>query len=212
MKNRIYIFSIFLGVLFLIQSGFTQIVIDGLLDDWKGIKPIVVLDKREQLHESPGNWQGPNDLSGKIYVTQDADNIYIAAEVRDDKPLWEPHGAVVQEDWWKTTYDGDALRVKFMTSTATTDLFLFPGAFAVDPQIYIHSSATGKSGKFPEGEIASSYATRYSGYFIESKIPKSVLGLTSESPTLQFELFDGDGTANSYKSMLSEPVSIPQGK
>lgn len=192
--------------------AFALITIDGSLDDWRGITPIAVLDQREQLHESPGNWQGTNDLSGKIFFTQDSDYIYIAAEVRDDKPLWEPHGTVVQEQWWKSTYDGDALRVKIITSTVTTDLFLFPGAFGVNPQIYIHHSTTEKSGIYPEGKIASSYVTKFSGYLLKSRLPKSVLGLPSEELTLQFELFDGDGPANTDKSMLSKPISIPSGK
>jgi hypothetical protein len=211
-KNKIYIYLIFCVTLFLIQSGQAQEIVAGPLHDWKGIKPIVILDKQEQLHESTGNWQGPNDLSGKIYFTQDSDNIYIAAEVRDSKPLWEPHGTVVQEEWWKVTYDGDALRVKIITSTTTTDLFLFPGAFGINPQIYIHNDTTKKYGKLPEGEIASSYATEFSGYIIESKIPKSALELPAEELTLQFELFGGNGSANSYKSMLSKPIVVQQGK
>jgi len=176
----------------------------------KKIKPVVILDKPEQRNESPGNWQGPNDVSGKIFVTQDADNIYIAAEVRDDKPLWNPRSPVITDSWWKITYDGDALRVKVITSTATTDLFLFPGAFGIHPQIYIHKSTLAKSGTLTEGEIVSSYTEKYSGYSIESRIPKSVLGLTTEQPLFQFELFDGDGTANSCKSLISKPVTIPR--
>ena len=88
-KNLILYFV----VLLFVPSVYAQIKVDGNLADWKGIEPLVILDQVKQLSELPGNWQGPDDLSGTIYLTQDANNIYIAAEVRDDKPLWDPRGS-----------------------------------------------------------------------------------------------------------------------
>jgi hypothetical protein len=213
MKNKKTLYIIINSIfLLLLQPVFAEIIVDGSLDDWKGIEPLVKLDNTGQLSELPGNWQGPNDLSGTIFLTQDAENIYISAEVRDDKPLWNPRKAGVQAGWWKVAYDGDALRVKVMGSSATTDLFLFPGAFGIIPEIYIHKGTGTTSGKLEKAEIASSYANKFSGYIVESKIPKSALGLTSNKFSVQFELFDGDGTVTSNKSLKSKMIPLPKEK
>lgn len=196
------------AMLLIIQSGW-GFVIDGNLDDWKKIEPVVVLDKPEQRAESPGNWQGIYDLSAKIYLAEDSDNIYITADVRDDKPLWDPRKPVIQAGWWKITYDGDALRVNITASGAITDLLLIPGAFGIKPEIYIYKSANLKSGKLVEGEIVSSYAEKYSGYILEAKLPKSILGGSMESSKFVFELYDNDGPPTSCKSLKSKAVSIP---
>lgn len=186
--------------------------IDGDLNDWRKIDPIVILDKPEQRAELPGNWQGVNDLSAEIYLSEDSDNIYIAADVHDDKPLWNPRKPVMQAGWWKIIYDGDALRMNILTAISSTDLLLIPGIFGVHPEIYIHKSTEIKSGKMNEGEIASSYTEKYSGYILEAKLPKSILNGSLESSKFVFELFDNDGPASSCKSLKSKPVSFTEKK
>ena len=198
------------SIIFMIyQLSFASIRIDGSLNDWQSDKMVVILDKAEQRAESPGNWLGPDDLSGTIYMAEDAENIYLAAEIKDNKPLWNPRGAAIQPAWWKTTYNGDALRVIVTSSGKTTNIFLFPGCFGIDPFIYVYQSTGTKPFQPTEVEIVSGYSEKYAGYVIESRIPKTHFALPLETATFQFELFDSDGPANSYKSLKGKPVSIP---
>ena len=56
-------------------------------------KPLFVLNSREQFHSlipsAPGNevhyWQGPEDLSGKLYLSIQDDALQIRAEIQDDR-------------------------------------------------------------------------------------------------------------------------------
>lgn len=62
------------------------IAIDGNLDEWKLDSPAVIQDVSQVIRD-PGFWQGPTDLSGKVYVMWDEQNLYLAVDVTEDTPF-----------------------------------------------------------------------------------------------------------------------------
>lgn len=68
------------------------IVIDGNLDDWNTSSPIVI-NTEEQVIRDVSFWQGENDLSATVYVMWDEENLYLAADVNEDTPLWRYRNA-----------------------------------------------------------------------------------------------------------------------
>jgi len=60
-------------------------VIDGKLDEWKGIQTIELGKEKDfASFQDASNWTGPKDLSAEIFVARDVDHLYIAARVQDD--------------------------------------------------------------------------------------------------------------------------------
>jgi hypothetical protein len=60
--------------------------VDGLLDDWSlDDRLALVADREEQLfkYQNKGPWSGPEELSGKLWMQWDMENLYLAAIVRD---------------------------------------------------------------------------------------------------------------------------------
>jgi len=79
----------------------TPIQVDGSLKDWAGI-PSQAIGRENAEVSSGAKWRGPEDLSAGFKAAWDADNLYIAAEVRDNEFSQEFDGT----DLWK----GDAVR------------------------------------------------------------------------------------------------------
>lgn len=67
-------------------------VLDGKADEWQGV-PAIVLDRKEQ---SGGKWNTAADLSGKLRLQWDAEQLYFCAEVTDDIHA-APSG---EKDFW----------------------------------------------------------------------------------------------------------------
>ncbi len=63
-----------------------NLVIDGDLSEWNRSAPIVLNDA-SQLIRDADFWGGPDDLSAKVYVMWDEENLYIGAEVVEDTPF-----------------------------------------------------------------------------------------------------------------------------
>ena len=60
--------------------------IDGKLDDWGGVPPVVVNDKTPDcIKYSSTKYKGPDDCSAELRFAWDDENLYIAAKVKDDK-------------------------------------------------------------------------------------------------------------------------------
>lgn len=60
--------------------------IDGNLEDGEWFKATALLaDTEEQWHKLVDNWNGTDDLSGRIMLQCDGDNLYLGADVIDDE-------------------------------------------------------------------------------------------------------------------------------
>ena len=70
------------------------IKIDGNLDDWADIPPIVVNEKiPECIKYNKGNYNGADDCSAELRFAWDEKFLYIAAKVKDDKHFQKSRGA-----------------------------------------------------------------------------------------------------------------------
>lgn len=77
-------------------------IIDGNLDDWKGVKSIVI-NQKEQMTRGPESWT-PDDASGEVFFRFTPELVCIAARITDDDPVFNtnPPNFI-----WK----GDALEI-----------------------------------------------------------------------------------------------------
>ncbi len=74
--------------------GERRIVIDGGLEDWPATSPVLLLDTRQLSGTAMQAYRGPSDLATQLFFAWDAEDLYVAAKVRDD---WHrPLGARVQ--------------------------------------------------------------------------------------------------------------------
>lgn len=62
------------------------IVIDGDLSEWNTSTPLTLEDE-SQLIRDGDYWNGPDDLSAKVYLMWDESSLYIGAEVTEDTPF-----------------------------------------------------------------------------------------------------------------------------
>ena len=101
------------------------ITIDGDLSDWDLSSP-AVLDDASQIIRDLSFWQGPNDLSAKVYAAYDEENLYLAFDVTEDTP----YGAIEMlpldgEDNLKVFISTDPTDDPNRTEYHTNDFLLF---------------------------------------------------------------------------------------
>lgn len=141
--------------------------IDGDLSDWT-IQPVITLDKKENVVVGLNDWTGPDYCSGKIYITYDKTNLYIAADITSKTPQFNSQDG-------SEIYNGDALEVYLgtdltdpkRTSYAPTDVqfIISPGKNGDKAQVY---SATDKA-PIPGAKVATQLSK--AGYTLEASIP-----------------------------------------
>ena len=82
-----------MGSLLAIKPTARHFKVDGDLSDWELGAPNGVADTRAQVVSGVQNWQGPEDLSARVWLRwHEARELYVAIEVQDDR-LVVPHGA-----------------------------------------------------------------------------------------------------------------------
>lgn len=101
------------------------ITIDGDLSDWDLSSP-AVLEDASQIIRDLSFWQGPNDLSAKVYAAYDEENLYLAFDVTEDTP----YGAIEMlpldgEDNLKVFISTDPTDDPNRTEYHTNDFLLF---------------------------------------------------------------------------------------
>jgi len=62
------------------------IVIDGDLAEWNTTSPLALVEQSQVIRDADF-WGGPLDLSAKIYVMWDRENLYLGADVAEDTPF-----------------------------------------------------------------------------------------------------------------------------
>lgn len=101
------------------------LVIDGNLDDWNTSSSLEI-NREDQVIRDVSFWQGENDLSATVYVMWDEENLYLAADVKEDTP----YGAIEMlpldgEDNFKVYISTDPTADPARTSYGTTDFLLY---------------------------------------------------------------------------------------
>ncbi|MEK6794063.1 MAG: sugar-binding protein [Spirochaetota bacterium] len=154
-----------------------SIVLDGTVNaaEWAGAASMI-LNRREQIIEGKADsWNGPDDFSGVVSATYDADALYVAMVVKKDGPRGERRD--IESAW-----DGDAMELfidtepdsMLDTPTFTKNCFQillgmptkkFPGVFCVK------RGMTDK--QMNPANITSATATTAGGYGFEVRIPWS---------------------------------------
>ena len=96
----------YLGEPYRVPQRSGEITIDGVLDDWRGL-PGVKINTAEQVAiwhgkrvSSPPKDYSPEDLSATFWLQWDAQNLYVAIQVTDDKLLPPDHSPETETNWW----------------------------------------------------------------------------------------------------------------
>ena len=152
-----------------------EIVLDGRLDEWRALPPLVV-DQKSSAVYGAGAWKGPQDLSGKLWSQWDEEAVYFACEITDD--------AVVQERRRGDMWEGDHVELwldvdlygdynEAMNSADDFQLGLSPGNFqGLPPEVFIWLPSVAPASV---GRIAIGAQRLGTGYTLEVRIPTAVL-------------------------------------
>ena len=143
--------------------------LDGNLSEWNNVPRVNIT----HIVHQPHNWQGTDDLSGFTLATWDNQNLYLAAQVTDDK--------IIQRNWGEQLVFGDGIEL-YWDSDLEGD-FNIDGYNDDDSQI-VFSPTSGNN--FPafwvhfspntaDIQIASTFTEV--GYNVEVRIPWSLLGV-----------------------------------
>ncbi|MFH1779079.1 MAG: sugar-binding protein [Candidatus Omnitrophota bacterium] len=153
-----------------------RIIIDGRLDDWDTSLPFL-LDKKEDIVFGSGGWKGKEDFSVEVFSQWDAENLYFAFKIKDDKLVQEKsEGDMWEGDHVELWLDVDLLG-DYNEAINSSDDFQFgfsPGNFSTLPaEVYIWTPPLEDMNY--KDYIAIGSAKVDNGYIIEAKIPKGVL-------------------------------------
>ena len=61
-----------------------RIAVDGALDDWPSVVPLILYDPRQVSGTAMGAYHGTSDVSGQAYMLWDEENLYLAVQVVDE--------------------------------------------------------------------------------------------------------------------------------
>ncbi len=180
-----------------VKAKYTQnpIVVDGTSNEWADAEPLTI-DQMGQVQEGATVWRGSSDASAKISLKWDDKNLYIAADVRDNKPM-------MNNKKKKNIWNGDAIEMTIgLDKNAKTDREKYGvkdyqiglgigNGKNVEPSIWNWTTKAS-----PEG-YAISVKKSATGYFLEAMIPWSSLAgfKPSNGDALAFDcaLDDADG-------------------
>jgi len=174
----------------------TPIIIDGVLDpdEWSGAQEIV-LDRADQTRSGASatqqmqNWGGPDDLSAKIYLKWDDDNLYMAVEVKDDIHSQTRTGG--------NTWMGDSVQFTFDQGRAA----------GINSQGFSHVvMALTDAGAVENWRVESAHGGADSAvpdYLIETVIVRDdETGITVYEAAISWELLGGTGMAAKTNSLF----------
>jgi hypothetical protein len=151
----------------------TPVSVDGALDEWPAEALAGRITQPSQVLKAASSWTGPEDASFSLATAQDAQNLYIAIDVRDEKLLsdpgkmaWEQDGVEVRldarADPQRSQERGDAeYNGGFIT------IVLSPGQNDQTPGLYMRE-------RWPAGTKAVCKPTP-TGYAVEIAVPSAAL-------------------------------------
>ncbi|MBI3923852.1 MAG: PD40 domain-containing protein [Armatimonadetes bacterium] len=158
--------------------------IDGDTSEWSDYPSIEMgfPEQRVTIDQTHGGsaWQGRADLSGFMKVAWAPDAVYLAAEIRDDKPFTCQQGASIHFNDTVELYlgFGGPSRAKEYAKTDYQWLFC-PGGEGVAPHGYW---AGGEGARRFEPVVEAKPWADGTGYTLEAKVPLASLHIASLSP------------------------------
>ncbi|NLU42993.1 MAG: hypothetical protein GXX08_12425 [Firmicutes bacterium] len=159
------------------------VAIDADLSEWN-TSSAVVLNSESQLVRDANQWTDPLDLSAEVFLMWDADNLYLAAVVRDDTPFMYREG--FPPDWadsivlfFSTDPEADPNRSSYDSTdfrlTLIIDDYLFNTG--LDREMVADKRGIETRGDAGDEQILDGYeyaiAEIDGGYIFEAKIPLS---------------------------------------
>jgi hypothetical protein len=186
--------------------------IDGDLNDWNHVPALTILDDREHVTTGRSKWKSPDDLSAKIWVAWRADQLYLAAEVTDDRVRQTMRGGKL--------WQGDHLELYLDTipeNEPARKIFgkgqfhfgFSPGNFQnsgdaladIKPEAVVFAPA----GIGIVGVLVAAQRTAQ-GYNLEAAIPWNLVGVKPQIGTqlgLEVGVSDADSDTPEQKSMMT---------
>ncbi len=167
----------------------TGVRIDGSLDEWVG-EPTIRVDSEAQLVIQPELWGGPEACSAVAWLGCDADNLYLAARVRDPSlEPWSEGEHVASGDSIEIYLDGrpEGELGRRRYAEGVTYLVIHPGLGEEEARIAYQEA---RFTELPGVEVASRLIE--DGYEIELAIPLS--SFPSRGDVLGFDLAVNDNS------------------
>jgi GH18 family chitinase len=186
------------------------IAVDGELEDWP-VTPDFVLDKQEQVvyMATQKSWDGPQDLSAKVWVGWTEEGLYFAFDVKDDIHM--------QKAADETLWHGDHMEIQLDTQLQKD--YDNPGMNYDDFQIGLslgdfkdvpmtsYAWFNGSNTPGPVEGIQIAYSLTDGGYILEAFIPATALPgiVLSDGSVLGMNVSqsDADDAGQGQKVMLS---------
>ena len=187
--------------------------IDGLLGEWQALPGSWPLNSVDRATYNKAKWKYATDLSAKVWFAWRQENLYVAAEVTDDKFFQTQRG--------RGMYLGDHLELNVDTTPEADKqrqtfgegqfvIALSPGNFQqtgdafsdIGPEafVYVPSNASAR-------EIAVASQRTETGYTVEAAIPWKALGVDDavigRRITLEFAVSDCDSAEPSQDKMMT---------
>lgn len=187
----------------------SKVKVDANLDEWKFAQPVEVKDKEQLFQVFKGDWTGPEDCSGTVWVMWDADFIYVAAEVKDEKLIAKQAGGPI----WKN----EAIEVFFSPEHISIDpgpwphpmhyqFGLAPSGPDNKPQQWAWCHVDGQTDR-AQGNvtIASKLLQPYTGYIVEASIKlsetKKLAAVVKEGNTIAFHVAIDDADSDPERDL-----------
>ncbi len=175
------------------------VVIDGRLDKWKNQAPNYVRNEFKYMFPKDNpTWTGPDDLSAKVWYAWDRNNLYVAAEVKDN--AYSNNAKTASGIW-----NGDCLQLGFDVSDcalkvtdkarktgSAVDLNMGMAIVGGKPVLHVWNGLFGAAEQIRYA-IVRNEQTKLTAY--EAAIPWSALGVKApENKTvgINFVVFDDD--------------------
>ncbi len=171
-----------------------------------GRAPLFVLEKRSDIAPPDPHirWEGPADLSVLFYGGYDAENLYLAAEVRDDRHCNNRDGSSI--------WNGDCLQVAFDAEVRSGGS---DGYDAADTEIVFALTEAGPQAHVAHGTpgeldytIVRDEAAGVTRYAVT--LPRKALGLEGRGRIFGFNFVvfdDDDGGGQSYYCRLADGIT-----
>lgn len=158
--------------------------INGPFEDWQKITPVTISGRDHIMPVDHTTYDGPEDLSAKLYLAHDGKYLYFAADVTDDKHF----NKFSETNIWK----GDCIQIGFDPKTNfirnvndmdQDDIFMTSGLLSKGQSLVVHRAAdksaiTGKT----EYGVVRNEKTKQTLYTL--KIPLSLLDPDMKSGTV----------------------------